>query len=336
MNWFEEGLVECGRKTARAVWRARLALSQRKLAHAETILGELGWQQADFPESLAPELERVNAAERQQALLLNRSAEIAARIGEWENERAENLRSLEEALKPLRAERAPIGAARDALRERLEAHERSLPELERQLERIALEEQTMRKLNEDLLASDPAPADFILQRGKLADYRSGITGEREEVQRNQLHARNEITAMKRDLFAADDRLAGIDERMAAIQREFDAAEKRLAGEIAQARREKARVEETVASLDAEKAAPFRMIGQCLADSGVAPLNQPGALDTVRAHRARVQMLAQRIADSRQRSDTQEDPDSFGLTLLVMGLFAGSGGYWIWALGQGAN
>lgn len=332
MNWFEEGLVECGRKTARLAWRAQLALAQRRLARAETALGELGWQQADFPDSMQDAVKNVDAAERRQALLFNRSAEIAAQIGERENERAENRRSLEEALGPLRAERAPVAAAHEELTRRLKAHEATLPEIEKQLARLTLEAQTLSKLNEDLLASEPAPADFLLQRGKLADYRSAITNDREEAERNRLHARNEIAAMKQELFKADDRLAAIDERVAAVQREFDAAERRLLGEIEQSRREKADVEKTINALDAEKSAPFRMIGQCLADNDIGPRNQPEALAEVKARRVAAQSLAHRIADSRQRSDAREDPDSFGLTVLTLGVSAASGIFWLCVAG----
>ena len=57
-----------------------------------------------------------------------------------------------------------------------------------------------------------------------------------------------------------------------------------------------------ARLEKDKANPYREIGRVLADSGVPPMNQPHALDAVRAGRLHVMEIEHAITQSRAESD----------------------------------
>ena len=82
MNYFSPGLRELARIAGRCRngWRLRGARKHRD--KAETELGLLGWQQAEFDPATQREVEKITQCEREQARLTNESAALAKEIAE--------------------------------------------------------------------------------------------------------------------------------------------------------------------------------------------------------------------------------------------------------------
>ena len=96
---------------------------------------------------------------------------------------------------------------------------------------------------------------------------------------------------------------------------------KLAGELREAEKEKARVAAEVEKLESAKLDPYREIGRVLADSGVAARpNQPEALNRVQALRQKVKGHADAIAASRART-AQEDRDQLRISLALLAIIA---------------
>ena len=70
-------------------------------------------------------------------------------------------------------------------------------------------------------------------------------------------------------------------------------------------------------LDREKRSPYRLIGACLADHGIAPLNQPRVLEKALALRERDAQLSQTLADL-QAACAAASPGMLAAFYLILG------------------
>jgi hypothetical protein len=85
--------------------------------------------------------------------------------------------------------------------------------------------------------------------------------------------------------------------MNGIRDESLANESRLHGKIRDNERKREQIGKRIESLNRKKEDPYRLIGRCLADEGIPPMNQPEALENVMAVRLSVQEIETQIAGS---------------------------------------
>lgn len=270
--------------------RAVLPVERWRLRRAEIELGALGWEQADFAAEIEVEILRVRDVEWQQARLINESAELAGRIAAA-TKRCDATDRAAVATGQRRAKQSErLTADCRRWRRRVAAVAAELAAVERQLKKWHDEQAA---LDREATAADRGPGQ-LPQRDFIERRRVAIRNfSRHERHRVQLAAelaefRGRLAALRAALAAAVDEAAAADRQAAA---------ERLAcqREIGSLRRRKCAIAKELGRLDAAKENHFLVIGRCLADAGLAPMNQPRALDRVLAHRHRIAALAARLA-----------------------------------------
>ena len=124
MNYFTPGLAEFSRIFRRTLDGVLLGQARRNLAVAETQLGLLGWQQAEFDPNTQREVDKIQNYEREQARLSNVSAVLGRKVQELKEER--------EALRKEHDVRCrEFYVRRDASRQELDGLEKKIGELHR-------------------------------------------------------------------------------------------------------------------------------------------------------------------------------------------------------------
>ncbi len=272
---------------------------------AETDLGLLGWQQADFDPVTQHEVDKIMNFERAQARLMNAGADLARTIGEVTAQR-------DEARKAFEKERAPIEGLRQATRahltrieSELAAARESLAELEH---RVPVLERELREANRqyhDLLSVEeetPARRD---ERTRLRERTIVLPHEISEAQRDLARATSLIEAHQKTLAEEVAREAAIVHEERELEAAHAARDHELAEEIKAKEREKQRLAKEVDGLEREKSNPYLEIGRVLADSNVPPMNQPHALEAVRAARLRVQDVEFEMTKSHAESARED-------------------------------
>jgi chromosome segregation ATPase len=317
MDYFTPGIRAFRRFAARLEHRSRLYFALRTLAKAETELGLLGWQQAEFDAVTQRQVEALQNVEREQAELYNRSAEIARGLAQVADERAA-LREVHEkdhaALESERIKlREPLAGYRDQiekLRDVAPAAERRMAELEKELREIEI-------IYNKLLIIQPQTAEVRDEILGLRDQLIAIPNERNDL-RSQTARRNAEIQQREDQIATIEKQVaeldrGIRERKATYHKDDEA----LARKQRDLERDKARAEAEHDQLERAKVNPYREIGIVLADNNVAPMNQPHALDRVVQCRAAVAAQDQTLAEIAARA-AAEDPITVRMSLAVWG------------------
>ena len=305
MNLFAPGLREASRIVGRQFSRLRLLLAQRKLARTETQLGLLGWQQADFEGEALRHVEQLTDFERTQARLTNESAAHARAIMQLQEQRDAERRQFEDARARLEAERARVAAPVEEAARQLAARQRTpvdyaerIPELERELREVG-------QLYSELLAAEPQTAEIRRETIRQRERMMAIPNEQADLRKRQQQAVNEIRVLEESVARGRIALGAEDERLRAQGAEFEEADAARAREIADREREKLAAEREGDALEKAKGNPYRKIGQLLADSGIAPMNQPHALAAVEQGRAEVARLGAALAASRALSGKED-------------------------------
>jgi hypothetical protein len=98
---------------------------------------------------------------------------------------------------------------------------------------------------------------------------------------------------RQELHAMETLLKSIHE----AQAQFEEKDGKFVEDIAVLQRSKRKVEKEVDVLEKEKSAPYREIGRALADHGIAPLNQPEALNAVLDQRTKIAEIQAAISAS---------------------------------------
>jgi chromosome segregation ATPase len=274
------------------------------LSKAETELGVLGWQQADFSAGVLEHVGELNAFERQQAELSNRSADLQLEIDalqfqldEKRNEHAEHKLVLECELKPLAESHSQSVAALVAGRTKLQRFDKAISEL--QAARDLLEDELNR-----LMSSDQSGG-FVHESIRLRDRIAANENERDDLRRSRVVAFTELKVAEENNAALDFQVSAVKEKMDAVDDELASQERKLVAHIDVLQHEKGKIEKLLKSLDRKKSPAFMAIGRCLADCNIAPLNQPDALELVLYHRAQLEAIQQRIASSLEESARAE-------------------------------
>ena len=305
MNLFAPGLREASRILGRQFSHVRLLVAGRRLARAETQLGLLGWQQADFEGEALPHVEQLTDCERTQARLTNESAAHALAIRQLQEQRDGERRQFEDARARLEAERARVAAPVEEAERQLAVRQRTtvnfadrLPELERELREVS-------QLYSELLAVEPQTAEIRREVIRQRERMTVIPNEKADLRKRQQQAVNATHALEESVARGRLAVGAADEQLRAQRAEFEKADGARAKEIADREREKLTVERESDALEKAKGNPYRKIGQLLADSGIAPMNQPHALTAVLHGRVEITRIATAIGTSLLASGSEE-------------------------------
>ncbi len=317
MNYFKPGLREIARKLSRQRHRLRILLARRELTKAETALGLLGWQQADFDAQTQAQVDKINTYEREQSRLTNESAGLAKELRELRVEREEARRSFDEQRRALEVEKAGAGANHPALEKQLADRRKVEPTFERRMPELDRELRDINKLYSELLTAANQTPSMKAEITRLRERNVGIANEKAELRNLHLRAVSDIRAMETELEQGREKIAAIDKRSKELTTAFEAEDDRIGGEIRTREKEKARIEKEINAIETAKTNPYLQIGRVLADSDVSPMNQPGALDKVKRLRGKLVELDDLIALSFQ-STALEEPQTLRLS------------YYIWA------
>lgn len=332
MNLLLPAPRELARILGRLANRLRLVLARWQLGKAETNLGLLGWQQADFAGDAQRHIDRLGNVEREQARLTNESARLGLALQRLQEERALALRQAREARAALETERAsvaaPVGETARQLAERVRMRE-NFAERSAALER---ELGDANRRHAELLAAGTLTAEARGALGRLRERTAGIPSELADLRLRQQRLANELRPLEEALARGRAEIAAGDEKLRAQQAEFEEADGARQKEISDREREKQTVEKEIEGLEKAKGDPYRKIGQALADAGIAPMNQPQALSAVEEGRAAVTRMEQDIAGSLEasrREDRTALQNSWGfwavaLTVIVLVLLVARG------------
>jgi chromosome segregation ATPase len=289
------------RDLSRRLRIARLRIARLRVRHAifqaETELGLLGSEQADFfDERIGAEVKKVRDFENAQAALLNASAELAERKTALDEELAREKALHDEAQAALAAERQPLAGqfeqAESAHRLKLEACARFDRAL---LEIIQLERQLAERSIDFMKVANPAEQVRNEARA-VSDHLMRLPGERKLLLADKAGASQEAGRLEPEVARLRAELQRIDAAASGARHRLAAASRRLTAELRHLDRERKKSSSHMSRLDREKRSPYRLIGACLADSGIAPLNQPQVLEKVLVLRERDTRLSEVLAD----------------------------------------
>jgi len=302
VNYFSPGYYEVRRMVLRAVHRWRLRAAEKHLAKAETELGLLGWQQADFDEKTQRQVDKIMNFEREQARLTNESATVGRTIGELTTLREQTRRTYQEKRTPLDAQLEMHRANLAKFDADLARAEDELPALERRLAQLERELRESNKLYSEMLGRETQSREQRDELGRVRERITSLPHEISDAHTRTSRLRAEFEARRKTRAKEEERA----EALARDVRQLDDAHRHEDDELAEAiktrEREKQRLEKEHDALEKEKVNPYREIGQVLADSNVAPMNQPQSLEVVRDRRFRKHELEYEIAKSLRESD----------------------------------
>lgn len=298
-------------------------LAERQLDKAETTLGLLGWQQADFDESTQAQVERLVGYEREQARITNDSAAIGRELREQQDLREIGRQHFEREKGALEAERERIldedvAAERQLVeKRRIEpAYEQRMPELDRELRDCS-------RRHAELLSKVGHTTAVKQELLALRERAVAIPNEIADLRTQHLRAVSEIRALETRTERNRVRRAELARQEKELTDAFQRADADLAEKIAALERQRAELDEEFASLEGAKANPYREVGRVLADCAVAPMNQPEALERVRRTRFLVQQREQALALSHEASGAENPVEIRTSLRLWLGLAIGT-------------
>lgn len=277
------------------LWVARLRV-RRALYKAETELGWLGWEQVDFFENqVMEEVRKVQEFENTQASLLNSSAELGIRKVALDEELAREQALHDQAQAALASERAPIAAefeqAENLRRQKLEAAGR----FDAALQELAQLEKDLQARSLALMKIEKATLEVRVEAREISDHLGRLPAERKLVFADKANAAKEAARLEPEMERLRAELRRIDTAAEEVRERFAAAGSRVMGELRLLERERKKSTLRMSHLDREKRKPYQLIGACLADHNLAPLNQPEVLEKVAALRERDAALTETLA-----------------------------------------
>ena len=248
------------------------------------------------------EVDKIKNYEREQSRLTNEGATVGRTIGEFTTLREQTRRTYQEKRAPLETQLEMHRANLAKFDADLARGEDELPALERRLAQLDRELRESNKLYSEMLGRETQSREQRDELGRVRDRITSLPHEISDAHTRQSRLRIEIEARRKTRAKEEERA----EALARDVRQLDDAHRHEDDELAEGiktrEREKQRLEKEHDALEKEKVNPYRQIGQVLADSNVAPMNQPQALQAVRDRRFRVHELEYEITKSLRESD----------------------------------
>lgn len=297
MNFIETGCRESARKIRRTTDRIRVLIERHWLTKAEIHLGMLGWTQVDFPPEVEEQIQAINACEHRQAELSNQGADLQWKIEELQSQREENKKSQDELLGLLKSKLQPALDARDAAKAPLAVKQASLQRFDQAIAELEASRHAFRiKLNELMSAEQETP-EIRQQIVSIREHRAAFDTEKNDLEQSCMRVAGEIKAIEEIVAGHESEVAEWTRKIYEAEEAFAVQDAGLLSQIRDLEREKAHTEQDVARLDQNKSPAYLVIGRCLADFNLEPMNQPDALQCVLRHRQVIQNCEHRIAES---------------------------------------
>ena len=301
MNFITSGYQELHRKVQRTEDRIRVWQERRKLTAAEIHLGQLGWQQADFPPEVERQIHAINAVELQQAQISNQSADIQSNIDDLQTRRSVNKKLLDGMISGIEADIKPLSQTREEARLPLVVKQEGIRRFEQALPVVMKTRETLALQIEELEAINRPDLDVQRELVQLKDRLIECNFEREDMQRAVMKLQNEIKAQTQQVATLDLKIQDLNLKISGARDTFNTGDKELLAEINSLLKGKKETSKMADRLDKKKSSAFLPIGRCLADYDIAPRNQPESLQLVLTHRGIIEAYQRRIAESLEAS-----------------------------------
>ncbi len=305
MNFFLPALRELARIYDRQIGRASLWLARRKLARAETDLGLLGWQQADFEGEAQRHIDQLRNVEQEQARQTNESAALGLAIQQGQEKREAARKQYEQTRAGLEAEWETVAEPVEIAERHLAARRKIDVDFDGLIASLDRESAELQALQTELRAAENVTPAVHAELSRLRARIVAIPNAQADLRLRCVQAMNDIRALEETLSRGRPVLAVASERLHTLDEQFARTDGILERQIAARKREKQDVEGRIENLEKAKKNPYREIGQVLADSGIAPMNQPGALAAVQRCRKVVARIVRDIAASCEASGRED-------------------------------
>ncbi len=305
MDYFTPGLRELARQLQRLALQLRLRLRQRELDRAETDLGLLGWQQADFDPDTQRQVDEIQQVELEQTRLTNESARVGNELRQMQTSFDGARKDFEDARRELEAERRKLREPHVGLQRQLAEKRKIEPNFERRIPELDRELREVQKRYAELLVAEGQTPKMRNELVHLRERMVAIPNEKADLRTQHLRTVSEIRALEETLAREAEAVREIDERLGTLQKTWGDRDRAFVLQLKTLSREKEAIEGQINALETAKANPYQRIGQVLADHDLAPLNQPQALEKVKKLRLGVGELHQMIVES-QAISAQED------------------------------
>jgi chromosome segregation ATPase len=269
-------------------------------------LGLLGWQQADYDGEILRQVQQIQELEREQSSLTNRASELNAEIRQLQSERDADRKKYEESRRALDAERKHVLAPHPQIERQLVEKRKIEPNFVKRIPDLDRELREVRRRYTELLTAETETPQGKQELVRLRERSVSIPNEKSDLRTQHLRTVSEIRALENALRKERQAIAALDERSRKADEDWQALERDFMQRIRNKEREKARVEKRIHSLEGAKVNPYQRIGQVLADSGVAPMNQPQALEKVAELRTLRETLRGSVAQSLHRSRGEDE------------------------------
>jgi chromosome segregation ATPase len=305
VNLFLPALHELARIYDRQINRGSLWLARRKLAKAETDLGLLGWQQADFEGEAQRHVKQLTHVEEEQARQTNQSAALGLAIREGKEKREAGRREYEAARATLEAAWAEVAEPVETAERHLATRRKVNVDLPKMMADLDRDQAEVEELKSRLMVMPSMTPQMHAELIRLRERSVQIANAKSDLRLREAQSAHDIRALEETLKEARPRLAEATRALEALDEQFARADGTLERQIAQRTRTKADIEAQIDQLEKAKNNPYREIGQILADHDIAPLNQPQALAEVKHRRAVIVSLAKALARSIEITGMQD-------------------------------
>ncbi|EDY21406.1 hypothetical protein CfE428DRAFT_0651 [Chthoniobacter flavus Ellin428] len=322
MNYIAPGLRELGRIYNRQYRRARLVRERRRLAHMESQLGLLGWQQADFGTDAQLHVDRLAGVERDQVLLTNESAALGLTLQQLEERRTAERATYETQRAERIATRDPLVPPVEESEKLLSARQKERKDAEEHLNALDREKVTNEEKYRELLAKGNHTSQQEAEVQRLRARVMLLPQETHEWHQKLMATQVEIPRVETELEQRRAMLAVETDALRMLEKNFAESDKAFADEIAKQKRDKQKLEQQINALEKSKTKPYREIGRILADHGIEPANQPEALAGVLGQRGHIAAEEAQIIESLEASRRENPVELWGswsllFTLLVL-------------------
>ena len=280
MDYLSPGFRELLRLARRTWARGQVFLAKRNLREAETQLGLLGWQQADFDLETQRQVDAIQNVEREQGALTNRGAELSREIQTLAAERARVHAESEQQRLALEANRASARAPLAEIERLIGSLRDRSPIIEKNLAGLDREEEETNALYNKLIVTNPQSVEMRDDILKLRDRLLAIGHERNDLRASSANTTDDLQKREQERRAIEEKSADFDRQLRELKATAEQRDDEFATRTKELEKEKARNDTTIHRLEHAKLDPYREIGRVLADSGVSPMNQPEAFSRV--------------------------------------------------------
>ncbi len=231
MDYLQPGLREIGRRAARLLVRARLALARRRRARALTQLGLLGWQGADFDPETQRQVDEIQNVEREQSRHLNEAAAHSMEIRGLNEERALARRSHLEARKQQEAELRKAGEAKAQIERQIAEKRKVEPKFQQRIPELDRELRETNKLYSELLVLEKQTPQTKQEIIRLRERIVAIPNEKNDLRTSHLRSVTELRTLEEKLAHQVEAVAAAQQRIHYAESQWEAADAVLAAKI---------------------------------------------------------------------------------------------------------